>query len=175
MRISDWSSDVCSSDLLRAQGGHTQWAEISLTPMDNVMLQGVINDITERKRAEFAAQQLASRDTLTGLPNRRGIDAGLAAVFEDRHREPDLAIALMLLDLDYFKQVNDTYGHAAGDIVLCPVADILQRIVRRTDLVARPGGDEFTIVLVGIDNISKIEQIAQTIIDEVRKIGRAHV
>src|SRR3546814_11625599 len=63
----------------------------------------------------------------------------------------------------------DTYGHAAGDIVLCRVADILERIVRRTDLVARPGGDEFTIVLVGIDNISKIEQIAQTIIDEVRK------
>src|SRR3546814_5813874 len=75
----------------------------------------------------------------------------------------------MLIDLDYFKQVNDTYGHAAGDIVLCRVADILERIVRRTDLVARPGGDEFTIVLVGIDNISKIEQIAQTIIDEVRK------
>src|SRR3546814_19669201 len=70
----------------------------------------------------------------------------------------------------------DTYGHAAGDIVLCRVADILERIVRRTDLVARPGGDEFTIVLVGIDNISKIEQIAQTIIDEVRKpldIGNA--
>src|SRR3546814_11126778 len=63
----------------------------------------------------------------------------------------------------------DTYGHAAGDIVLCRVADILERIVRRTDLVARPGGDEFTIVLVGIDNISKIEQIAQTIIDAVRK------
>src|SRR3546814_16788534 len=75
----------------------------------------------------------------------------------------------MLIDLDYFKQVNDTYGHAAGDIVLCRVADFLERIVRRTDLVARPGGDEFTIVLVGIDNISKIEQIAQTIIDEVRK------
>src|SRR3546814_13076806 len=75
----------------------------------------------------------------------------------------------MLIDLDYFKQVNDTYGHAAGDIVLCRVADILERIVRRTDLVARPGGDEFTIVLVGIDNISKIEQIAQTIIDAVRK------
>src|SRR3546814_13510136 len=112
MRISDWSSDVCSSDL-------------------NVMLQGVINDITERKRAEFAAQQLASRDTLTGLLNRRGIDAGLAAVIEDRHREPDLAIALMLIDLDYFKQVNDTYGHAAGDIVLCRGADILERIVNR--------------------------------------------
>src|SRR3546814_7355006 len=90
MRISDWSSDVCSSDL-------------------NVMLQGVINDITERKRAEFAAQQLASRDTLTGLLNRRGIDAGLAAVFEDRHREPDLAIALMLIDLDYFKQRSEEH------------------------------------------------------------------
>src|SRR3546814_2250833 len=78
------SGEPREADLeLRAQDGHTQWAEISLTPMDNVMLQGVINDITERKRAEFAAQQLASRDTLTGLLNRRGIDAGLAAVFEE--------------------------------------------------------------------------------------------
>jgi diguanylate cyclase (GGDEF)-like protein/PAS domain S-box-containing protein len=154
---------------LRTQDGHTQWAEISLTPMDGTMLQGVINDITERKRAEFAAQQLASRDTLTGLLNRRGIDAGLANVFERCRHEPGLAAAVMLIDLDYFKQVNDTHGHAAGDIVLRRVADILERAVRRTDFVARPGGDEFTIVLVGVESIAKIEQIAQSVIDEVRK------
>src|SRR3546814_17702792 len=131
-----------------------------------------MTDMTERKRSEFAAHQLSWRDTLTGLLNRRGIDAGLAAVFEDRHREPDLAIALMLIDLDYFKQVNDTYGHAAGDIVLCRVADILERTVRRTDLVARTGGDEFKIVLVGIDNISKIEQIAQANIEDRKSGGK---
>lgn len=152
---------------LRTRDGHTQWAEISLTPVDSTMLQGVINDITERKRAEFAAQQLASRDTLTGLLNRRGIDAGLAALFERRKHEPTLAIALMLIDLDYFKKVNDTHGHAAGDIVLKHVAEILERAVRRSDLVARPGGDEFTVALVGIDNRDKIAQIAQTIVDEV--------
>src|SRR3546814_3647535 len=66
------SGEPREADLeLRAQDGHTQWAEISLTPMDNVMLQGVINDITERKRAEFAAQQLASRDTQIGSASCR--------------------------------------------------------------------------------------------------------
>src|SRR3546814_15966341 len=99
-----------------------------------------MTDMTERKRSEFAAHQLSWRDTLTGLLNRRGIDAGLDAVFEDRLREPDLAIALMLIDLDYFKQVNDTYGHADGDLVMCRVADILERVVRRPALVPRPGG-----------------------------------
>lgn len=154
---------------LHTPDGHTQWAELSLTPVGSTMLQGVINDITERKRAEFAAQQLASRDTLTGLLNRRGIDAGLAALFERRRHEQTLAIALMLIDLDYFKQVNDTHGHAAGDIVLKRVAEILEGAVRRSDLVARPGGDEFTVALVGVDSQAKIEQIAQDIIDEVRQ------
>src|SRR3546814_12685872 len=104
--------------------------------MDNVMLQGVLNDITERKRAEFAAQQLASRDTLTGLLNRRGIDAGIAAVFEDRQREPDLAIAFMRLALDYFKQNNDNYGTDAGDFVLCRVDDVPDRSEACTELVS---------------------------------------
>lgn len=164
------SGEPREADLeLHTPDGHTQWAEISLTPVGSAMLQGVINDITERKRAEFAAQQLAARDTLTGLLNRRGIDAGLAAVFERRRHEPGLTVALMLMDLDYFKQVNDTYGHAAGDIVLHRVAEILEHAVRRSDLVARPGGDEFTVALVGIDSTAKVEQIAQSIVDEIGK------
>jgi diguanylate cyclase (GGDEF)-like protein/PAS domain S-box-containing protein len=152
---------------LRVHDGHTRWAEISLTPVDRHMLQGVINDITERKRAEFAAQQLASRDTLTGLLNRRGLDAGLAAVFERRQHDPALPLALLALDLDHFKPVNDTYGHGAGDIVLQRVAEILEAVVRRTDLVARPGGDEFVVALVDIDSAGKAEQIAHNIIAQI--------
>jgi diguanylate cyclase (GGDEF)-like protein/PAS domain S-box-containing protein len=163
------SGEPRETDLeLRRPDGHTQWAELSLTPVDARMLQGVINDITERKRAELAAQQLAQRDTLTGLLNRRGLEAGLKAVFERREREP-LPVALMMMDLDYFKKANDTYGHAAGDILLKRVAEILERTVRRTDLVARLGGDEFVIALVNTDSPAKAEQIAQAMIAEIRK------
>jgi diguanylate cyclase (GGDEF)-like protein/PAS domain S-box-containing protein len=154
---------------LRIHDGHTRWAEISLTPVDRRMLQGVINDITERKRAEFAAQQLASRDTLTGLLNRRGLEAGLAGVFERRQHDPALPLALLALDLDHFKPVNDTYGHGAGDVVLQRVAQVLEAVVRRSDLVARPGGDEFVVALVDIDSAGRAEQIARNIIAEVGK------
>lgn len=145
--------------------GGSKWVELSLTPVNQDVLQGVINDITGRKRAELAAQQLATRDTLTGLLNRRGLDIGLAAAFERRRAEPDIVIALLLVDLDFFKAVNDTYGHSAGDTVLRAVSSVLERSVRRTDLVARSGGDEFIAVLVGIDGPDKAAAIANSIVD----------
>jgi diguanylate cyclase (GGDEF)-like protein/PAS domain S-box-containing protein len=165
------SGAPCESDFELSDAQHdgsTQWVELSLTPVGPHTLQGVINDITARKRTEHAAQQLAERDALTGQLNRRGLDLGLGAAFERRRREPSLNIAVMQIDLDFFKQVNDTYGHDAGDIVLRHVATVLESAVRRTDLVARPGGDEFTLVLVGIDHPGKAEAIANQIIESLR-------
>ncbi|SFF57407.1 PAS domain S-box-containing protein/diguanylate cyclase (GGDEF) domain-containing protein [Fontimonas thermophila] len=161
---------VREADLeLSGSDGSTRWVELSLTPVDETMLQGVVDDITERKHAELAARQLAVRDTLTGVLNRRGLEAGLASVFERRKREPGLAVALLLIDLDHFKQANDTHGHAAGDAVLRHVAGVLERAVRRTDLVARLGGDEFVVALVGIDGLAKAERIARSIVDEIQR------
>lgn len=107
-------------------------------------LLGALIDITDTKAAEEALQHQADHDSLTGLPNRllfsRRLDASIA-------RTPDEAMSVLLLDLDRFKEVNDTFGHPLGDHLLREVARRLRRTVRDTDIVARLGGDEFAILL----------------------------
>lgn len=103
-------------------------------------------DITERKRTEQEIRNLAFHDTLTGLPNRRlledRLDQALAASKRSGHYG-----AVIFLDLDNFKPLNDTHGHKAGDLLLQEVAQRLTRCVREVDTVARFGGDEFVVVL----------------------------
>jgi diguanylate cyclase (GGDEF)-like protein len=109
--------------------------------------------------AKIAAEEQALTDTLTGLRNRRALDArieGLLAAAQD--------FGLMHLDLDFFKQVNDTFGHAAGDHVLRTVAAILDAETRKSDLVARVGGDEFVLVFQGLAETDRLAQIAARII-----------
>jgi diguanylate cyclase (GGDEF)-like protein/PAS domain S-box-containing protein len=108
-------------------------------------LQGVSRDVTELRRLQDSMAALALRDSLTGLANRRLfkelLDADLA-----RTQRSGLPLAIAFLDLDGLKKVNDTYGHDAGDSVLCETARRLMSIVRGADTVARIGGDEFVIV-----------------------------
>jgi diguanylate cyclase (GGDEF)-like protein/PAS domain S-box-containing protein len=112
--------------------------------------QGVMVDITERKLAEEEVTYLAYHDKLTGLPNRpmfeRVLDLSLA-----RARRKQLAVAVLYMDLDNFKEVNDTLGHATGDELLRQVAARLTSAVRATDVVARQGGDEFLVLLADLD------------------------
>jgi len=123
---------------------------------------GVSQDVTERKRSEDEARFLAHHDTLTGLPNRRLLDDRLrqAVYLAQRH---DSKVAVMLLDLDGFKEVNDTLGHRAGDAVLREVAQRLTGCMRKSDTLARQGGDEFVIVVPDLN----LETDCQTIAEKV--------
>jgi diguanylate cyclase (GGDEF)-like protein/PAS domain S-box-containing protein len=152
---------------LDGKGRGKFWVELSVNPLGPNLLQGLLNDITERKRAECAAHELASRDSVTGLLNRRGLDSALGGLLNSARPEAR-QLAVLLVDLDYFKAVNDTFGHAAGDLVLREVASILSASVRRTDIVARIGGDEFVVLLPGIEGTQKAEAIATAIITGVR-------
>lgn len=152
---------------LQPADGERRWLKISLDPLGDGHLEGVLNDVTTHRQAELSAQQLASSDPLTGLLNRRGFQAQLLArsIYPVSAHGP--LTALLMMDLDYFKQVNDTYGHSAGDQVLQHVSRLLQAAVRRTDLVARTGGDEFVVALIGIDSTATAESIARNIIAAV--------
>src|SRR5439155_3250348 len=101
-------------------------------------------------------------DVLTGLPNRRQFEEKLQEAVA-RSKRSDRPMALMFLDVDHFKQINDTHGHAAGDAVLKEFAARLQRCVRITDTVARLAGDEFVIILEGLHDIEDAELVARKI------------
>jgi diguanylate cyclase (GGDEF)-like protein len=105
-----------------------------------------LHDITDRKLVQDKLEFKASHDGLTGLPNRAEFEEHLSLAVA-RARRRDLAVAVLYLDLDDFKRVNDTRGHAAGDDVLRKIGSRLRRISRDTDIVARLGGDEFAILL----------------------------
>nr|CRH05562.1 putative Diguanylate cyclase [Candidatus Magnetococcus massalia] len=127
---------------------------------------GVFTDITEKKATEEKLRSLAFYDQLTLLANRslftEHVEMAIAASKRSQH-----PFALMYLDLDRFKQVNDTLGHAAGDELLCEVAERMRRNVRSIDTVARLGGDEFGLILTEIHSSEEVAHLAQQLIDAI--------
>lgn len=123
---------------------------------------GVFSDITRRKQTEANLWRQANYDELTGLPNRHMFLHHLTNEISRSHRKT-MSMALIFLDLDLFKQVNDSHGHEAGDALLRQVGARLINCVRDTDMVARLGGDEFTIVLSELGNPLVVERICMAI------------
>lgn len=128
-----------------------------------VRIAGSQTDITDRKKAEQQLQHDALHDSLTGLPNRVLFSDRLERAIVRLRREPDRHFAVLFLDLDRFKVINDSLGHEVGDQLLIAVAVRLQESVRPNDTVARLGGDEFTVLLEPIEHEQQAEQVAERI------------
>ena len=142
---------------------------------DAGLLRRAIRHAIERKRIERELSALAKYDPLTGLPNRLLFHDRLAQAVQRIDRR-DHVVALIFIDLDGFKAVNDRYGHATGDRLLVAVAERLRSVVRRTDTVARLGGDEFTIILEGLghpDDAARVAEQALLSLRQAFEIGGA--
>ena len=155
------------------KNGEQFWLELEIVPVDYFSRGlthwvAVARDITERKAAEDEIEHLAFYDALTQLPNRQLLMNSLRLALS--HTEnPDKTGALMFIDLDNFKVLNDTRGHATGDLLLQKVASRLNACVRLRDTVARLGGDEFVVLL---EDLGDDAQVAAA---KAKQIGRAHV
>ena len=130
---------------------------------------GVCTDITDIKQAEKTIKIQAEQDSLTGLSNRSVLISRLTRALGDR-KGAEQTGALVLIDLDHFKDVNDTLGHDAGDKLLIEVAQRLTEVLRKTDTVARIGGDEFAILLPNVSTISEVEKIGEKIVSRLSEI-----
>ncbi len=150
-----WQGEIVN----RRKDGTTYTEEMTITPVTQsgadakTQFVAIKQDITERKAAEKRVQFLAYYDALTGLPNRSLLQDRLAGAIASARRRNE-KVALLFLDLDRFKNVNDSLGHTAGDLLLQEVAERLRRFGREQDTVARLGGDEFLIILNSVKDIS---------------------
>jgi diguanylate cyclase (GGDEF)-like protein/PAS domain S-box-containing protein len=145
------------------QNGRT--FEFTVQPMENGGMVAVVEDITARKAAEAKINQLARFDPLTSLPNRNVLrDRMEQALAEWR---PDNMCAIHFVDLDQFKQVNDTLGHTRGDMLLQAVAERLRLAVRDADVICRFGGDEFVVLQAPLQSLEQGEALATRILETV--------
>ena len=154
---------------LLARGGDTRWVENRLRPVRGadgrlLEIEGILTDITERKAAQDEIALLARSDALTGLANRTSFSDRLHQAFAAARRGAH-TFAVLYLDLDRFKEINDALGHSTGDRLLQLVARRLQEVTRAIDVVARLGGDEFAIVQAEIADAASAGTLAEKLIE----------
>src|ERR1017187_7011306 len=148
-----------------------KWVLMSLRAVrdidgNTVLNEGIVEDISDRKVAEEQVQFLAYYDALTGLPNRSLLRDRLSQALASARRRKD-KVALLFLDLDRFKNINDSLGHSVGDLFLQNVAERLKTWAREQDTVARAGGDEFVIVLTAVKDASDAAVAARRLMDTI--------
>lgn len=176
-RVRDWFAQVVRArESFRnveqrsiGRSGAQVWQLVSGVPILDadgrfVGYRGTALDISERKQAESRIAELATRDPLTGLPNRLLLGDRLARAIASAQREGG-SLAVMFVDLDHFKRINDTVGHEIGDQLLREVAKRIGGVLRKGDTLARLGGDEFIVVLEGLKAAEDAGQVAQKIIN----------
>lgn len=149
--------------------GHETWVLTTKVPLKNkkaeiVGTMGITHNITERKQAEFRVQYLALHDSLTGLPNRALLEdrltQAIALAVRNRSR-----VAVFMVDLDRFRDINDIYGHRLGDRLLQAIAGRLKSSLRESDTIARPSGDEFVIAAAMTESSEQVETLAKKLLD----------
>jgi diguanylate cyclase (GGDEF)-like protein/PAS domain S-box-containing protein len=164
-----WTGEIIN----KRRNGELYWESVSISPiLDD---EGNINryvavkqEITEKKKMEEILYHQANFDALTGLPNRNLFNDRLDLALKKAARSTS-PLGLMMLDLDYFKEINDTLGHDAGDELLKQAAERMQRCVRESDTVSRMGGDEFMILVESFSDASIPRGIAQRLLTELAK------
>ena len=165
-----WRGEICN----RSKDGALYWVDTVITPQlgpegKPIAYMAIRIDVTSRKKAEAQIYYAARHDSLTGLLNRAALMEELTERIAQSQRE-EKALIVYMLDLDGFKDVNDTLGHAAGDTLLKEVSKRLVQLVSAGDLVARLGGDEFTIVQVGSpDQRERAIRLAVDLLDVMAK------
>jgi diguanylate cyclase (GGDEF)-like protein/PAS domain S-box-containing protein len=156
-----WRGDV----LAKRQDGTTFNQGMTLSKTEDGALICICRDVSELKSAQAEIERNALHDELTALPNRRLLIERLALAIKQLRRNPERTFAVLFIDLDRFKIVNDSLGHAAGDQLLIDVSQRLMKKRRATDLIARLGGDEFVVLLNEIDGPEKVARLTQQILD----------
>ena len=147
--------------------GAPHWWTLSAQPRGDGTMRGVATDVTAEKRAEARVSYMAHYDGLTDLANRFLFNDTLQRSLNRLRKNQKVAV--LCLDLDQFKSVNDTLGHPVGDKLLCEVARRVEMSVREVDLVARLGGDEFAVLMTGVDSDTDIEACARRVIEAVNQ------